>query len=94
MSRFYVERQYWQRWPKVLVMWRDNDDSTKTDRRYVPDRGTCQDESKWTRKFRCSECKVEFFLEDDYSEPTFWTRGSADVPRFCPGCGRRIEWEA
>lgn len=54
MAMFYVEKQPWQHWPKVLTVCLKNGDGTER-RRYVPER-TCEDvaiEGEW---FECSEC--------------------------------------
>lgn len=51
-------------------------------------RGTCHDVGKgWM--WRCSECKCRLDIDRDYL-PTMWVDGMADVPRFCPNCGRRV----
>lgn len=39
MTRFYVERQVWQRWPRVLLMCKDTGNGIER-RRYVPEGGT------------------------------------------------------
>lgn len=39
MSRITVQRQNWQRWPRVLIAERRNDDGTVDERRYVPEGG-------------------------------------------------------
>ena len=38
MSRFHVHTQFWQRWPRILVVERENDDGTRSERRYVPEK--------------------------------------------------------
>lgn len=54
MAEFYVERQYWTRWPRVLLMCRKHGDMetgnvTVERRRYVPEGGT---ESEWKKRCR------------------------------------------
>lgn len=44
MAMFHVQRQCWQRWPRVLIVERTNDDGSKEERRYVPEGKT---ESQW-----------------------------------------------
>ena len=39
MSKITVQRQCWQRWPRVLIAERRNDDGTVDERRYVPEGG-------------------------------------------------------
>ena len=37
MASITVQRQCWQRWPRVLIAERRNDDGTREERRYVPE---------------------------------------------------------
>ena len=41
MAMFYVEKQPWQRWPKVLTVCRNGKDGIVR-RRYTPEKGTCE----------------------------------------------------
>lgn len=50
MARITVQRQCWQRWPRVLIAEKRNDDGTIEERRYVPEGGT---ENEW--KARCRD---------------------------------------
>lgn len=59
MAMFHVQRQCWQRWPRVLIVERTNDDGSKEERRYVPEGKT---ESQW--KELC--CKMTG-LRDKYA---------------------------
>ena len=97
-GEFFVERQGWAHWPKVLIMCRKRG---RTEgrwelerRRYVPDRGTCHNTYPYAGKFRCSACDAEWRTEnDDLTEPELWIDGVGDMPRYCQNCGRRIVWE-
>lgn len=54
--------------------------------------GTCHDSNNRFNAWQCSECGATMLLMfDDYGEPTFNVNGVADVPHFCPNCGRRVE---
>lgn len=54
--------------------------------------GTCHDKCSRFNAWVCSECGATLLLMfDDYGEPTYSVDGVADVPRFCPNCGRRVE---
>lgn len=44
MAQYHVQRQCWQRWPRVLIVERVNDDDSKEERRYIPEGKT---ESQW-----------------------------------------------
>ena len=87
-GEFYVERQGWARWPKVLLMCRKRGNGVER-RRYVPDPGTCRYEfianmvigevSLDCCGLRCDRCGRE--------------QMSLDPPRYCPDCGRRTENE-
>lgn len=64
MARITVQRQCWQRWPRVLIAERRNDDGTVDERRYVPEGGT---ENEW--KARCRDVlKLERQARDDYEQ--------------------------
>lgn len=50
MARITVQRQCWQRWPRVLIAERHNDDGTVDERRYVPEGGTRDEWNERTRE--------------------------------------------
>lgn len=54
------------------------------------DRPTCNDVGDdWS--FRCSACGCELDIRDmEVDEPTMWKDGSAQVPKYCPWCGRVV----
>lgn len=56
---------------------------------------TCRNVSRYTSEFICSECGARWATEDiDLIEPTLTLGdGLGDLPHYCQGCGRRIEWE-
>lgn len=81
-GEFYVERQGWARWPRVLVMCRKRGDGVER-RRYVPVGGTQHELEAALRKacefiadygscpldmfdYQASNC--EFACEDQYAE--------------------------
>ena len=71
MSRITVQRQCWQRWPRVLIAERRNDDGTVDERRYVPEGGT---ENEW--KARCREAlKLESQASSDYEQAMVTLQG-------------------
>lgn len=49
MARITVQRQCWQRWPRVLIAEKHNDDGTEDERRYVPEGGT---RDEWNERMR------------------------------------------
>ena len=49
MARITIQRQCWQRWPRVLIVERHNDDGTVDERRYVPEGGT---RDEWNGQIR------------------------------------------
>ena len=54
-------------------------------------RGTCHDANNRFNAWTCSECGATLLLIfDDYGEPSFSVDGTADVPHYCPNCGRRV----
>lgn len=54
-------------------------------------RGVCEDTNERFNAWICSECEATLLLMfDDYGEPTYSADGVADVPRFCPNCGRKV----
>lgn len=53
--------------------------------------GTCHDKCSRFNAWVCSECGATVLLMfDDYDEPSYSVDGVADVPHFCPNCGRRV----
>ena len=93
-GEFYVERQGWARWPKVLVMCRKtgrmSDGNVAVERRrYVPER-TCNNMSKWPdERLECSECGCITDYVSYEDEPYMMTDEGATIPNFCPNCGAR-----
>lgn len=54
-------------------------------------RGECHDSNKRFNAWQCSECGATMLLMfDDCGEPTYSVDGVADMPRFCPNCGREV----
>lgn len=71
MARITVQRQCWQRWPRVLIAEKRNDDGTREERRYVPEGGT---EGEW--KARCRDVlKLERKARDDYEQAMVTLQG-------------------
>lgn len=75
MAIFHVQRQYWQRWPRVLIVERTNDDGSKEERRYVPEGGT---RDEWNgrvretlRKFNDAKAKYDAMMADMADIPSF-----------------------
>lgn len=54
------------------------------------DRPTCNDFGN-DFVFRCSECGCELDINDAFYEPTMWKDGIAQVPKYCPECGRMVK---
>lgn len=53
--------------------------------------GTCKDACNRFNAWVCSECGATLLLMfDDYGEPSYSVDGVADVPHFCPNCGRKV----
>jgi len=78
MSNFgyYVERQLWAHWPKVLIMRHRTGQGPDETRRYVPER-TCElTLYEDTGITVCSECGAV--------QPDDWT------VYYCWSCGRRV----
>lgn len=94
MSEFYVERQGWQRWPKVLVMVKKNGHGDER-KRYVPER-TCRNafenravgthaEGFYQGCFECSLCGCSALGYD-------WQSFHIELEwNFCPNCGARVK---
>lgn len=54
-------------------------------------RGECRDSNNRFNAWQCSECGAAVLLVfDDFDEPTYSVNGSADVPNFCPNCGKVV----
>ncbi len=54
-------------------------------------RGECHDSNNRFNAWQCSECGATVLLMfDDFDEPTYSVNGSADVPKYCPNCGRKV----
>lgn len=75
MAIFHVQRQCWQRWPRVLIVERMNDDGSKEERRYVPEGGT---RDEWNgrvretlRKFNDAKAKYDAMMADMADVPNF-----------------------
>ena len=52
---------------------------------------TCHDTNTRFNAWTCSECKCTLLLVfDDYGEPSLSIDGVADVPKYCPNCGRKV----
>lgn len=82
MAEFFVERQCWAHWPKVLVMGRNRNDGTVERRRYVPER-TCTVEGVYdyyesSDLWAVLSCGHEFEWNDD------------KPPAYCPECGAKV----
>lgn len=53
--------------------------------------GTCHDSNRRFNAWQCSECGATLLLMfDDCGEPTYSVGGFADMPRYCPNCGRKV----
>ena len=91
-----MQLQHWQHWPKKLVVecheYTPDNDGGVSIKHYVPE-VTCFDASKYADRFRCSLCGVDLDVTDADGEPTMLIDGVAQVPRFCPVCGARIDDE-
>lgn len=49
MAQYHVQRQCWQRWPRVLIMERKGEDGGHEERRYIPEGGT---RDEWNDRLR------------------------------------------
>ena len=80
---YYVERQGWTHWPKVLIMCHHTGDGHDEKRRYVPER-TCSlvkehfGRSGASCRLVCSEC--HHVIYDGWQEK----------PRYCAFCGAEV----
>ena len=71
MAVYHVQRQGWQRWPRVLIVERVNDDDSKEERRYIPEGKTPSQWKELCRKMtglrdksaRESEEKAQLLME-------------------------------
>lgn len=77
---YYVERQGWTHWPKVLIMWHRTGLGPDETRRYVPERKAAR--VRVPRKdymqlghYECGGCGTTVGLQD----------------AFCRHCGARLE---
>lgn len=61
MARITVQRQCWQRWPRVLIAERRNDDGTVDERRYVPEGGT---ENEWKAMCRKLTARMDALMNE------------------------------
>ena len=61
MSKITVQRQCWQRWPRVLIAERRNDDGTVDERRYVPEGGT---ENEWKAMCRKLTARMDALMSE------------------------------
>ena len=88
MSLFYVERECWQRFPKVLIMVR-KDGRGDERRRYVPERTCRLVYDPVHLDYVCSACG------EWRDTPLYDARDADDALvcrdyRFCPHCGARV----
>lgn len=86
MSLFYVERQCWQRWPKTLIVVKENDHGDER-RRYVPER-TCHME---LRKLGATYDVFYFDCCDEEYAESRTDRASCISGKVCPYCGARVK---
>ena len=89
-GEFYVQRECWAKWPKVLWMVRKQGDGDER-RRYLPER-TCRNVSEWhdVDEFVCSECGIKL---RDWSEVWEDEEQSCRFEyafKFCPMCGAKV----
>ena len=55
----------------------------------------CSNAARHAGEFTCSLCGASWQTDDvDLIEPTLWTNGVGDYPRYCQGCGARIREES
>lgn|GEM_PF-3746555 len=73
MARITIQRQCWQRWPRVLIVERHNDDGTVEERRYVPEGGTTDEWNERTRdvmrKFEAARKELDARLHEESELP-------------------------
>ena len=53
-------------------------------------RGTCKAVQTGGSSWMCSACGCEWRYRDSDGEPFMDVGGSAETPRFCPACGRKV----
>lgn len=75
MAIFHVQRQCWQRWPRVLIVERKGDDGGHEERRYVPEGGT---RDEWSGRVRETLRK----LDDAKAKYDAMMADMADIPSF------------
>lgn len=90
-GEFYVERQYWARFPKVLIMCRkhgrmENGNCAVERMRYVPER-TCENKNKSVTSFWCSKCDAA--TSDGFAD----VGGKLARFNYCPNCGCKVVGE-
>lgn len=99
--RYDVERQQWKRWPKVLVMRRDDG----KERRYIPEPPCETDETGLVTRLSLDgfwyaieeTCKMRHMWSDDQDGDCFVCSECKkpifvrfDEPSFCPICGAKV----
>ena len=88
MSNTNMKLGAWWRgkWPDYISV--SHDGAREIGLKYVPER-TCR--NVWLNgSFKCSECGATVKLFDESDEPTICVDGFADVPSYCPNCGRKV----
>ena len=83
---FYVERQGWTHWPKVLIMHHRTGQGPDESRKYFPERKCQAIDTGYATAF-CSECGCEFMGSIMTNEPPDYVK---PLER-CPRCGAIIE---
>lgn len=91
MAEFFVERQYWTHWPKVLLMCRKRSYGIER-KRYVPDKGKCEVEG--------FDDGMDEGMDGHwfaYAPPTWFLSCGHEAhgqrPSYCPVCGRKVKEE-
>lgn len=85
MSLFYVEKQCWQRWPRVVLMCRKTGFGGHDTKRYVPEKTCTMRKRPWNQDgFHCDNCGHEDLTFKEWMYDT----GNR---RFCCFCGARIK---
>lgn len=84
MAMFYVEKQPWQRWPKVLTVCRNGEDGIER-RRYVPER-TCKVEATFLNEYGYAPQLDDFTFELSCGHSVTWD----ERPDYCPWCGAKV----
>lgn len=97
MTKYSVERQCWQHWPKVLVMRREEglvSGERKVEcRRYVPER-TCRilDACGWWERIPSEPMRDAKDRDEWYGVMGCCSECGEYVPsmNYCPNCGARV----